>query len=461
MAILKTILRGESFTICFVLPADYDLTHIQQIKVYIGSLHFAHVIAGRLVVVQLKSEQTALLGASNDIVFTLKDSVHGMMKDVLGSLEVVKTYASVNDTSVNQENDVVITLSITDNIIEVGHVLYDVFRVESAYELAVEGGYTGTEEQFNTDLAMVGDIVPFLERAEQAAEDAETAQGLSEAAKNLSVVAKDSAETAAGAATTKAGEASDSAIASEAARLLSVAAQELSEQAKDDSVAAKLLSEAAKDLAIAAELATSQDAEQTALDQIATAADRLQTGLDKIAAAGYASDALIHKNAAYQAETNSEGWAEASEAAKVLSIVAQGLSEAARDKAQKWAEENEDVPVEVGKFSAKHWSAKSLANYAKLPETERALSDIIAHLLGRIETLEQFFATGKYAAIETNSLSAVEYIKFKGADLFLFGTSAPAVTPDFVGQFFVNTTAGVTYQSKGITNSGDWKQTSN
>lgn len=99
--------------------------------------------------------------------------------------------------------------------------------------------------------------------------------------------------------------------------------------------------------------------------------------------------------------------------------------------------------------------------YALLPNAERALADIIAHLLGRIETLEQELSESKYNVMQVNELSVVDNLKIKGADLFLFGTSAPAVTPDFIGQFFIDTTAGVTYQAKGITNAADWKATSN
>ena len=48
-----------------------------------------------------------------------------------------------------------------------------------------------------------------------------------------------------------------------------------------------------------------------------------------------------------------------SETARDASQTAQGLSEAARNKSQDWAEEAEDVPVETGQFSAKHWAAKA------------------------------------------------------------------------------------------------------
>lgn len=45
---------------------------------------------------------------------------------------------------------------------------------------------------------------------------------------------------------------------------------------------------------------------------------------------------------------------------------AQALAEAARDKAQLWAEQNEDTEVESGKYSAKHWAAKSQAYAATI-----------------------------------------------------------------------------------------------
>lgn len=107
----------------------------------------------------------------------------------------------------------------------------------------------------------------------------------------------------------------------------------------------------------------------------------------------------------------------------------------------------------------------------QLPETtfptiaveglERAVADAINHLLARINALEQLIANAKLDTFQFENLSVVDNIKIKGADLFLFGTSAPAVSPDFIGQFFIDTLGGVTYQSKGITNASDWKATSN
>lgn len=98
---------------------------------------------------------------------------------------------------------------------------------------------------------------------------------------------------------------------------------------------------------------------------------------------------------------------------------------------------------------------------SNLINVERATADMLAHLLGRIETLEQIIASSIYTSVQANTISAVDSLKYKGAEMILTGTAAPAVAPDFIGQFFIDTTNGVTYQAKGITNAADWKATSN
>lgn len=52
-------------------------------------------------------------------------------------------------------------------------------------------------------------------------------------------------------------------------------------------------------------------------------------------------------------------YAEAAQSSAVSAGNSAGQAIAARDLAEKWAEEDEDVPVEPGKFSAKHWAAKA------------------------------------------------------------------------------------------------------
>ena len=89
-----------------------------------------------------------------------------------------------------------------------------------------------------------------------------------------------------------------------------------------------------------------RDASQTAQGLSEDARDASQTaqGLSEAA-----------RNASQTAQGLSEGARDAAQ-------VAQGLAEDARDKSQDWAETPEDVEVDPGAFSAKHWAAKAFGN---------------------------------------------------------------------------------------------------
>ena len=67
----------------------------------------------------------------------------------------------------------------------------------------------------------------------------------------------------------------------------------------------------------------------------------------------------LARNASQTAQGLSEDARDASQTAKGLSETAQAASETARDKSQDWSEEAEDVPVETGQYSAKHWAVKA------------------------------------------------------------------------------------------------------
>lgn len=162
---------------------------------------------------------------------------------------------------------------------------------------------------------------------------------------------------------------------------------------------------------------------------------------------------LLQKSAVTQIQADLEA---AVESDRILAQTAAGTATIKAGEASGFA-----TTASTKATEASNSASAAAAAYVLLPNAERALADIIAHLLGRIETLEQELSESKYNVMQVNELSVVDNLKIKGADLFLFGTAAPAVTPDFVGQFFIDTTAGVTYQSKGITNAADWKATSN
>ena len=99
--------------------------------------------------------------------------------------------------------------------------------------------------------------------------------------------------------------------------------------------------------------------DQAGLDASATAADRIQTGLDVLSSANNVSDALI-------AQQNAESARDGAIDAKTDSETARTGAETAQSITQEWANNDEDqeISVSVGNFSAKHWAAKAEASAA-------------------------------------------------------------------------------------------------
>ena len=101
----------------------------------------------------------------------------------------------------------------------------------------------------------------------------------------------------------------------------------------------------ARDRAILAETNANNSA-QTATDKAGQAQSSADTALTQ------AGIAQSHKDAAAQSATNASNSATAADTSKT--------------KAMKWAEEAEDVAVETGMFSAKHWARKAMAYVGSL-----------------------------------------------------------------------------------------------
>jgi Phage T7 tail fibre protein len=129
--------------------------------------------------------------------------------------------------------------------------------------------------------------------------------------------------------------------------------------AKDTAVAAKDTSVAAKDTAVSAQGISTANKDQTQLDRAATAADRVQTGLDRIAVSNDKGTVAADK-ATVAADKGTVA------ADKATVATDKGLTIAARDLANKWADEAEDTVVTGGKFSARHWAAKAAASAATI-----------------------------------------------------------------------------------------------
>ena len=93
---------------------------------------------------------------------------------------------------------------------------------------------------------------------------------------------------------------------------------------------------------------------------------------------------------------------------------------------------------------------------------EPALAEIINHQNGRIKALEDLVKNMLFKAGQFDTIDIVKQLNiWGGTNLVIVGTAAPSVEPDFIGQMYINTTAGTIYQAKGISSTSDWKQTSN
>lgn len=164
------------------------------------------------------------------------------------------------------------------------------------------------------------------------AADKATTQGYRDAAASSASSASGAASTASGAATTATNQAS--------------------------------VSVAARDIAVAAAGSAESDAAATAADRLAVAADKGVVAADKTTTEGYKNAAASSASGAAGSASTAATQAGLSSTARSGAETARTGSETARDKAQQWADENEDVPVESGKFSAKHWAAKAAAYVA-------------------------------------------------------------------------------------------------
>lgn len=146
MAIVKTIKKGESLSFGFAFPDTYDITRLQNVKVYIGSSVYTHSMDGQKIRVVLRSNDTKLLTGTNVINLLVDDSVFGIRKVDYGSLQILPTQAVFSDESFNAGYDFLIPLIITENTISVENVLYSVIKGDKGDAGTIEVGTVETGE---------------------------------------------------------------------------------------------------------------------------------------------------------------------------------------------------------------------------------------------------------------------------------------------------------------------------
>ena len=159
MKLLSTYLRGKSLTVCFAFPEDYDMANIDDLNVSIGSKQFTGDdidISGQVACVRLKSEDTYKFTGDYPIIISIDDKTLGVIPIYVGDIRFVTHRNTLNNASTNEQNDIVIALSITQTTINVDSVLYDVMAgkaatIEVGTVTTLEAGEDATIENTGTE----------------------------------------------------------------------------------------------------------------------------------------------------------------------------------------------------------------------------------------------------------------------------------------------------------------------
>lgn len=96
---------------------------------------------------------------------------------------------------------------------------------------------------------------------------------------------------------------------------------------------------------------------------------------------------------------------------------------------------------------------------SKLSTTDLVVPAAYKDLDERIKSLENILLSGSSRAgdLKADSLDGNEITRF-GKSIVLYGSGAPTIIPDFIGQFYVNTSGPALYYANGTDSTSNWKQ---
>ena len=105
---------------------------------------------------RLKSEDTYKLTGDYPIIISIDDKTRGVIPIPVGDIRFVTHRNTLNNASTNEQNDIVIALSITQTTIDVDSVLYDVMAgkaatIEVGTVTTLEAGEDATIENAGTE----------------------------------------------------------------------------------------------------------------------------------------------------------------------------------------------------------------------------------------------------------------------------------------------------------------------
>ena len=490
MASLINKMQGDSLSIGISFNAEYDVTRLQHFYVYLDDVLFTSTLVLDTIRTELKSENTRNFIGNKKLTVVLDDVNFGVRKKDLGYIYFAQS-PTIYDSSVNTGYDLVVSLDISETATTANVEVLEAFRGYSAYDIYVK--YTTdvpvkTEEEWNAAVNLA------MTTAEDAATAALISEGLAEDYKDLALGYRNEAEGFKNTSTTKATEASNSA----AAALLSEQRAKTSEDnSKASELAARISETNSHNSEVAAGISetNSHNSEVAAgisetnahNSEVAAGISETNSHNSEIAAQGYATTATtqagIATTKAGEAANSAISAANSAAAYYVYNITLAvpltagnyytlasaiaatpsgvkklGLVMTFADTATTWLSYQFIGSATSGWTTASNWQ-RVITERTLIPD-EYVIADAINVLYGKITALEDLIKNATFDTIWVDTLTTVKALNYNGASLILTGTTAPSVTPDFIGQVYIKTSSTVAaYVATGTTNSGDWKQT--
>lgn len=92
----------------------------------------------------------------------------------------------------------------------------------------------------------------------------------------------------------------------------------------------------------------------------------------------------------------------------------------------------------------------------KIIADEEVVATDLNALAERVAALEAAFRNMVISKIEVDSIDVLKDLNYQGRPLFIVSNVAPAVVPDGVPQFYINTATGDLYSAKASDAESDW-----
>jgi len=108
--------------------------------------------------------------------------------------------------------------------------------------------------------------------------------------------------------------------------------------------------------------------------------------------------------------------------------------------------------------AASNWEIVPLKSH--IENNEEVIAEALVELKNKIDALQNIIKEMILGSVQIDNLDIVKNLNLYGSsNMILTGTAAPAVVPDFIGQFFIKTSATTAcYQATGNSSVNDWKQ---